>query len=212
MFNVIFDMDGTLLDTQKICIPAWEYAGLNQGIKGVGNDIPNVCGMNKIGWSRYLAEKYPAMNVDKFNCEMRQYIVDNLIVKFMPGAERLLGFLKANNIKIGLGSSSSKASIEHHLKEVYATHYFDAIVSGEEVENGKPSPDIFLLTAKRLGVNPKDCIVFEDSANGIRAAYAAGMKCIGVPDIVDFDRDVNQLLYAKFTQLDEAIEVLSMLL
>ncbi len=207
MFSVIFDMDGTLLDTQKICIPAWEYAGINQGIKGVGNDIPNVCGMNKAGWTAYLTEHYPTMDTDKFNAEMRQYIVDNLEVKFMKGAKELLDYLKQKGVKIALASGSSIKSIEHHLNEVSATHYFDAIVSGEEVENGKPDPDIFLLTAKRLGVVPKECFVFEDSANGIRSGYRAGMKCIGVPDIVDFPDDVNKLLYANLKSLDQAIPI-----
>lgn len=207
MFSVIFDMDGTLLDTQKIFIPAWEYAGLNQGIKGVGNDIQNVCGMNKAGWTEYLNSHYPTMDTDKFNSEMRQYVTDNLVVKFMAGAEALLKYLKQKGIKIALASGSSMESVKHHLKEVSATEYFDAIVSGEEVENGKPAPDIFLLTAKRLGVAPKDCFVFEDSANGIRSAYGAGMKCIGIPDIVDFPDEVNKLLFAKLKRLDEAIAV-----
>lgn len=212
MFSVIFDMDGTLLDTQKICIPAWEYAGLNQGITGVGDAIYNVCGMNKAGWTNYLIENYPNLDTDKFNTEMRRYIIDNLEVKFMPGAKELLDFLRDNSVKIALASGSSKESIDHHLNEVSATEYFNTTVSGEEVTNCKPAPDIFLLAAKRLGADPKDCFVFEDSANGILAAHKAGMKCIGIPDIVDFNEDINRLLFRKLKSLDEAIEILSKLL
>lgn len=212
MFSVIFDMDGTLLDTQKITIPAWEYAGINQGIRGIGNDIEKVCGMNKIGWSNYLSEKYPALDVDKFNLEMRQYIIDNLTVRFMPGAERLLKYLKKNGIKIGLASGSSTESVMHHLNAVNAVDYFDAIVGGNEVENGKPASDIFLLTAERLGADPKECFVFEDSANGVKSGFSAGMRCVGVPDIVDFDSETDKLLFAKLKRIDEAIEIFKELL
>ncbi len=209
MFSVIFDMDGTLLDTQRICIPAWEYAGLNQGIEGIGNDIYNICGMNMVGWVNYLNTKYPNLDTDKFCAEMRQYIIDNLVVEFMPGAEELLKFLKKKGVKIALASGSSSKSVKHHLKEVSATNYFDATVGGEEVTDGKPQPDIFLLAAKRIGTEPKDCYVFEDSDNGIIAAHRAGMKCIGVPHLVDFSKEVEDLLFAKLNRLDEAIELLN---
>ncbi len=212
MFGVIFDMDGTLLDTQRICIPAWEYAGANQGIVGMGNDIVDVCGMNSIGWSNYLINKYPTLDVEKFKVEMRDYIVSNLIVKFMPGAQELLEFLKANGFKIAIASGSSLESVMHHLNEVSAIHYFDAIVGGNEVENGKPAPDIFLLAAERLELNPERCFIFEDSANGIRAGYAAKMNCIGVPDIVDFDEDTQSLMFAKINRLDEAIPIFQRLI
>ena len=85
--------------------------------------------------------------------------------------------------------------------------YFDAIVGGNEVINGKPAPDIFLLAAERLGVKPCECYVFEDSSNGIKAAYNAGMKPIGVPDIAKLDSETKKFLFAEIGQLDEAIAV-----
>ena len=207
MFSVIFDMDGTLLDTQKICVPAWEYAGRNQGVRGVGEAIKYVCGMNQTGWSNYLKEHYPTLDLERFIAEMRQYIIDNLVVKFMPGAKELLDYLKRNNIKIGLASGSSRGSVNHHLKEVSAETYFDAIVAGDEIENGKPAPDIFLETAKKMGAHPKDCFVFEDADNGIFAGHKAGMKCIGVPDMSEFSPEAEKLMYAKISRLSDAIEI-----
>lgn len=207
MFSVIFDMDGTLLDTQRICIPAWEFAGQNQGISGVGEAIYHVCGMNQTGWSNYLKENYKMLDIGKFIDEMRQYIIDNLVVKFMPGAKELIDYLKKNNIKIGLASGSSMKSVMHHLNEVKAVDCFDAIVGGDEIVNGKPAPDIFLLTAERMGVDPKDCFVFEDADNGIFAGHAAGMKCIGIPDVIEFSEKAQSLMYAKLNRIDEAIEL-----
>ena len=207
MYSVIFDMDGTLLDTQKICILAWEHAGLNQGFKGAGDNLSKVFGMNEAGWTEYIRETFTNVDVDRFVAEMKQYIIDNLVVKFMPGAKELLDYLKENNIKIGLASGSSRASILHHLKEVEAIDYFDAIVGGEEVLNGKPAPDIFLLTAERLGVEPKDCFVFEDSSNGILSAHRAGMKGVAVPHISLFSKEIEDVMYAKIESLDKAIEI-----
>lgn len=208
MFSVIFDMDGTLLDTQKIAIPAWEYAGERQGVKGMGEHVAFVCGMNKAGWSAYIAEKFPTIDVDTFNKEHREYMVKNLKVEYKTGAVELLEFLKKNNVKIGLASGSSEESVNHHLKEVDAFKYFDAIVPGTRVKKGKPEPDIFLLAAEKLGVAPETCFVFEDSANGIISGYRAGMKCIGVPDIASFNEETKKMMFAELENLAEAIELL----
>ena len=212
MFSVIFDMDGTLLDTQSICIPAWEYAGNMQHIPGMGSAIAHVCGMNEVGWTTYLENNYPTLDIPLFKETMRKYITDNLKVRYKKGAPELIDFLKNNGIRLALASGSSRASIDHHLKEVGAEDLFEVIVGGKEVSNGKPHPDIFLLTAQKLGLDPKDCFVFEDSGNGIKAAYAAGMKPIGIPDTAPFTEDEKKLMYTEFTSLDEAIDIFKKIL
>jgi len=130
-----------------------------------------------------------------------------LIVTFKKGAQELIGFLKQNNIKIGLASGTSRASVMHHLNEVDVTDSFDAIVCGTEVENGKPAPDVFLKTAELLGVEPGNCFVFEDSENGIRAGVAAGMKCIGIADLVPFSEDIKSLMFKELSNMTQAIEI-----
>ena len=212
MFSVIFEMDGTLLDTQSICIPAWDYAGEMQGFCGVGSHIQYVCGMNEIGWTAYLEQNFGGMDIDLFKKTMRDYIIEKGKVTYKKGAEELISFLKEKGVKIALASGSSHNSINHHLKEVGATDVFSVIVGGKDVENGKPAPDIFLLAAEKLGVDTKDCFVLEDSGNGIRAGYAAGMKCIGIPDTVPFTEDVKELMVAHLSSLDEAIGIFEKLL
>lgn len=207
MFSVIFDMDGTLLDTQRICIPAWEYAGELQGFKNVGDCIFHVCGMNEKGWTDLLESRYPTIDTLSFKRDMRDYIIKNGKVVFRKGAKELLDFLKENHIKTAIASGSSKETINHHLNEVGATHYFDAIIGGNDIENGKPAPDIFLLAAKSIGAEPSDCFVFEDSENGVRAANNAGIKCIGFPDIIPFNNETKKLLFAEIDDLSKAIEI-----
>lgn len=208
MFSVIFDMDGTLLDTQRICIPAWDYAGEKQGFKNMGSHIPNVCGMNQNGWTNYLKTNFKGLDTEIFTAHAREYILKNGKVVYKKGAKELIAFLKQNNIKIGLASGSSRNSVNHHLAEVNALDTFDAVVAGHDVENGKPAPDIFLLTAKKLGVPPEACFVLEDSANGIRAGAAAGMKAIGIPDVVDFTDDVKKAMFSQADDLSQVIEIL----
>ena len=207
MFSVIFDMDGTLLDTQRICIPAWEYAGQMQGFSGLGKYIENVCGMNELGWKGYLKENFPQMDIESFTFDARDYIKKNGVVKYKKGAEELLTYLKQNNIKMGLASGSSRASIEHHFSIVGGLENFDVVVAGMEVEKGKPAPDIFLKVAEQLGEKPENCYVFEDSNNGVKAGYSAGMKCIGIADIAPFTIETKKLLTAELNSLDEAINI-----
>ena len=209
MFSVIFDMDGTLLDTQRICIPAWEYAGRLQGIKGMGDCIPKVCGMNEIGLTAHITENYPTLNVPEFKENYRDYIKKNGEIKFMPGAQPLLEFLKDKGVKIALATGTRKSTVFSHLKKLECEDYFDAVVGGDDVINGKPAPDIFLKAAHLIGAKPEECFVFEDSANGVKSAYNAGMKCIGVPDIVKFNDEIKNLLFAELNNLSEAIEVLN---
>ena len=208
MISVIFDMDGTLLDTQKICIPAWDYAGSLQGVEGMGRYIPSVCGMNSTGWSRYVLDRHPEIDMEKFNLDTRKYVLEHGKITYKKGAEELLSYLWDNKIKTAIASGSSIGSIEHHLREVGSYERFDAIAGGVEVKHGKPAPDVFLLAAKRMGAEPCDCIVFEDSANGVRAGHAAGMRVIGIPDIVEFTDDVRALMYRELSDMSEAIEII----
>ncbi len=208
MLSVIFDMDGTLLDTQRICIEAWNYAGALQGFENTGSSIKNVCGMNETGWTNYLIENFKGLDADAFKAEAFKYIEKNGKIEFKKGAPELLAFLKEYNVKLAIASGSSRSTVISHLTEVNAVQLFDVIVGGDEVVNGKPQPDIFLLAAERLGVNPEECFVFEDSSNGIKAGYRAGMKCIGIPDIAPFDEEAKSIMLKELPSFLEGIELI----
>lgn len=200
-------MDGTLFDTQKPFIKAWDICGEYQGFKNMGEHIPAVCGMNEAGNIAYLSTHFPTLDYEKFRKDVREYMLRNVTIRYKKGAKELLEYLKSRNIKIGLASGSTRGSIEHHLKEVGAEHYFDVILGSTDIENGKPAPDIFLKAAKLMDVDPKTCYVFEDSANGIKAGFAAGMKCIGVEDIIPFSEKTKKLMCRELESLNQAIEI-----
>ena len=208
MYSVIFDMDGTLLDTQRICIPAWDYAGARQGVEGMGRYIPSVCGMNAHGWGAFVLERHPDMDMERFNLDARNYVLEHLEIRFKSGAGELLEYLWKKGVKTAIASGSSHGSIEHHLRELGIYERFDAIVGGHDVEHGKPAPDIFLLAAEKIGAHPSECFVFEDSPNGVRAAHAAGMRAVGIPDIAPFSHEVRALMYRELSERSEAIEML----
>lgn len=207
MISVIFDMDGTLLDTQQTYIPAWEYAGNLQGIEGVGRCVPHICGMNEEGWTKYLGDKYETLDVVAFKRNVNKYFAEHIEIRFKKGALELIDFLKRNNVKIAVASGTEKETIVKYLSKLDALDSFDAIVGGEEVENGKPAPDVFLLTCEKLGTRPEECVIFEDSPNGVRAAKNAGIKCIGIPDIAEFSPEIKEMLYAELPSFLESIEI-----
>ena len=208
MFSVIFDMDGTLLDTQRIFISSWDWAGERQGIKNLGSHVPTVCGSNDAGWMKYLKDNFPRLDLERFVEENKQYVVENLVVKYKKGAEELITLLKGNGVKIALASGSSHPVIAHHLEKVGGANYFDVIVGGMDVQNGKPAPDIYLLAAVRLGVDPAECIGVEDSLSGVRAICAAGMRAVMVPDLIPPTEEIENMLWKKCEGLDELIPIL----
>lgn len=209
MFSVIFDMDGTLLDTQKVFIPAFEYAASLQGITLKDRCLFDVCGMNDAGRQEYMIERYPGIDVNKFDKDIFEYADKHRVVKYKKGAEELLEFLNSNNIKLAVASGSYTEDIISNLSKIDALDYFDVMIGGEQVINGKPSPDIYLLAAEKLGVLPENCFAFEDSANGIKSATNAKIKCFGIADVAPFDEGTKALMYKELSSLDEAIPILN---
>ena len=204
---IIFDMDGTLLDTQKIYMPAWKWAGEIQGFSDMDKTALLMCGTNEVGSTKYLKDHFPTLDIVKFKADAEDYVNENLTIRYKEGVKETLDFLKEKGIKLGLASGTSREKAIKRLNFVNALDYFDVTVCGNEVENGKPAPDIFLKAANLLGAKPEECIVFEDSDNGIKSGYNAGMKVIGIPDVKPFTEDLKSMLYAEFDRMDKAIEL-----
>lgn len=209
-FGVIFDMDGTLIDSQRIFVPSWEQAGRKQGIIGMGtDDLPLACGMNDVGWKAFLMERHPNLDLPTFIEDVRAYNRIHGRLAFMPGAEELLRFLHEKGVPMAIASGSCRAEIIDNMTKLGVLDLFDVLVGGEEVTRGKPEPDIFLLAAQRLGIAPQDCFVVEDSQNGVRSACAAETRCIGVPDVAVFSEEVKGMLFAEAADLHEVQALLA---
>ena len=207
MFSVIFDMDGTLLDTQRVCIPAWEWSGKNQGVEGCGEHVRFLVGKNEETVRKYIAENFPTFDIDRFRKDSKDYSQKYGSKDYKKGALELLEYLRNRRIRMAIASGSTTEVVKELMINVGGLDYFETLVGGEETVNCKPHPEVFLKAAERLGVNPKDCIVFEDSPYGIEAAKRAGMRVIGIPDIVKFDDKTKAKCFKVLNSLDEAIKI-----
>jgi HAD superfamily hydrolase (TIGR01509 family) len=193
---ILFDMDGVLLDSEKL------YLEMNQiFFKKLGANISVAEHQSFVGIS---ATKMWTFIKDKFNLSET---VEELIkqekelkykalkaAKLVPtiGVIDFLEFLKRKNYQIAIASSGLKKNINLILQKLDMEKYFDLVVSGEQVEKGKPEPDIFLKVASQYGISPKDCIVIEDSTNGVLAAKAAKMFCIGYYNPTSGSQDLSK--------------------
>ena len=181
---VIFDMDGVLIDSE----PAYLEMNLRMfdqfGINMDDETYKALVGMPSVPMWKFLKEKYQLKNEvsDFIHLEkkrMLEILDSDIITKPVDGINELIRILKKNNVSLSVASSSAKDNVNFVLDKLNIKNNFDFIISGEEVENGKPSPDIFLKVADHFDLNPGHFYVIEDSTNGINAANSAGMKSIG---------------------------------
>lgn len=185
--GAIFDMDGLLLDTERLYQESWVEMAKRFGQKPDPAFPTAVSGTSGEGMRAVIRKHYPAVDPYTFQagCIARvDEILDKQGPPVKPWARELLEYLSARGVKIAVASSSKHQRILSNLRAVELDQFFDAVVSGQEVERGKPEPDIFLLAAKKIGRAPEDCYVFEDSVNGVRAGMAAGCVTVMVPDLV----------------------------
>lgn len=212
MKAVIFDMDGVLFDTERLCMESWCVLAKEQGIPDMEIVFPKCIGRNAADTEVIVSEYYgEGFDYESFRKQASewfwQYIKDNgLPIK--TGVREILTYLKQAGYAVGLASSTRYSSVVNHLEEAGIKDYFSVIVTGDMVEHSKPQPDIYLLACERLGVEPKEAYAVEDSYNGIRAAHGAGMKPVMVPDLLEPDEEMNGL---SFLICKDLLEVLAYL-
>ncbi len=213
---VIFDLDGLILDSQRLATDAWTRAVASLGYCLTEELNLQVIGRNARDSDAILCAALGAdFPVDAARQTARQFFSDltqERGIPVKPGLGALLNFLEARAVRTAIATSSSRAGCERHLQRAGLLERFAVLVCGDEVKEGKPSPEIFLTAARLLGTDPEACVVLEDSFTGIRAAHAAGMIPIMVPDLLPPDEDIRALAYRVVPTLDQARDVIASLL
>ena len=185
---VIFDKDGTLHDTEKVYHRAWRAAAEQTGVPDITDFIALCTGTNAhqtaILWQDFYGDAYDFPSFWALRDTLYDQIIEKDGLPIKEGAYELLDYLQANDIKIGLATSTNAERVNRHLELSDMQKYFDAVVTGDTVPNGKPAPDIFLIAAERMGTDPAQSMGVEDSFNGVRAVRAAGMYTVMVPDMI----------------------------
>jgi beta-phosphoglucomutase family hydrolase len=201
---VIFDMDGVLIDSQPLHYAADVAVLRNAGYMATTECVAECAGMATLErFRKYRTRFNLTFNMKEILDEQKQILMRNFEkalnskrLTAIDGIPELLAYIGDKHIKIALASSSSNALIELVVGKTGIRHYFSVMVSGEDVRVSKPAPDVFIFAAEKLGISPKHCLVIEDSANGIRAAKNAGMRCVAYLNPTSKGQDTS---FADFT-------------
>lgn len=209
---IVFDMDGLMFDTERLTVQAWDYAGEKIGIGKMGHMVYKTLGMNIESSRKIFIQEYGNKIVEEDLTDYTREFFNNYFNEYgMPlktGLIELLSYLKANDYKIAVATSSNKKTALNHFKRANLSEYFDVIVCGDMIKNSKPAPDIYLKASELLGFMPSECLALEDSPNGIRSAFSAGLKPVMIPDLIEPTKEIIKLLYSKLANLNEVINIL----
>lgn len=186
--GAIFDMDGLMIDSERIVYNGWQRLMDERGYNYDIEVYKQTVGKRKKEDEQFYYEKYgsdfPYAELSNIQRESYIKLVKTEGVPAKKGLYEILEFLKKGGVKIALATSTSRSTTLLNLRSLNVESYFDALVCGEDVVNGKPHPEVFLIAAEKIGVAPENCVALEDSINGIKSAFAANMTTIMVPDYV----------------------------
>ncbi|GHV40528.1 hydrolase [Clostridia bacterium] len=212
---VVFDMDGTLLDTEPLSKEFWQQGAQAHGFTITPEIFMNMVGRNHDSIRDFLTlsmgEGFDFVKVETVREELgEKYYAENPVPLKEGVAELFAALDKVPYIKKAVATSSGKARAESRLSKAGLWEKFDAGAFGDFVTNSKPHPEVFLLAAKNLGVEPTECVALEDSPLGIASAHAAGMKTILIPDILPPPNGYESMVYAKCESMLDVIGLLGL--
>ena len=209
--GIIFDMDGVLIDSERQSNEGWIWAAGQLGVDMPMWLIDSFKGAPAELCCKFFDDYYKGV-IDYWEAkELRtQHVYKIRETEGIPvkkGVKDIFEYIRNNGLKCAVATSTRRESAEKTLHEIGVWDYLDAVVYGDEVEHGKPEPDIFLRAAKAIGVNPSEAVVVEDSINGIKAGYAADMRVVHIPDTIAIDDDIRKLTYMVCADLNGLIDV-----
>lgn len=210
--GVLFDMDGLVLDTEKLYTRFWMESARDLGYPMTFEQALGLRSLNRTAGQDRLTEyfgsgiSYTAVRAHRI--ELMDAHIAEFGIEVKPGIFELMDYLQANGIASAITSSSPMENIQRHLAAHNLLHRFDKLCSGYDVPRGKPEPDIYLHGAASLDLYPGECLALEDSPTGILSAYRAGCLSVMIPDQDQPDHSTTDILYAKADSLRDVIDLL----
>lgn len=208
---VIFDMDGVLLDSESLSDKTWEQAAQEFKIS-LSTETLNKCrGRNRNDTTQILKDFYgsdfPSLQFLERTSEHFFQMEQNGHLHLMPYAKECLEYLKSK-YRLALASSTRKESVYRQLTNLGLFSYFETITTGDMVVHSKPEPEIYTIACKSINENPKNCVAIEDSPNGIKSAFGAGLKTVMVPDRIKPSAKIEQLCWKIIPSLNQIQTIL----
>ena len=214
--GVVFDVDGVLFDSERLMHQVWKEVSAEIGYPHVWEDYLEYVGIGRDTIFQKMVALYGAdFPKEDFlsTCSQRlQTRMERDGVPLKPGVVELLDFLTERNIPIALATSTAAVRTPRRLELTGLGHYFKATITGDQVERGKPAPDIYLTACQALGTAPAHTLAVEDSRNGILSASAAGMPVVMVPDMIPPTPELEELVWKRLPSLVELREELNSIL
>lgn len=207
---VIFDMDGVIFDSERLILEAWKQTAKKYGIEHIEEVLFQCIGVNSVITKEIFLKSYgrdfPYDEYKKETSLIFQTWCNTTGLPVKKGVNELLQYLNENGYLVGLASSTRYAVVCQEIEAAHLNRYFKNITGGDMLKKSKPEPDIFLMACENLSVLPEEAIGIEDSFNGIRAVWRAGMLPIMIPDLIPPDDEMKQLSSYIFDDLNVALE------
>jgi HAD superfamily hydrolase (TIGR01509 family) len=202
-------MDGTMLDTEPVSLAAMQHAGAELGVNVTREIGESLMGKSIVWCRKILRDNFgEGFDIEKALLLHKQYVMEFYQKNGVPvkhGLYELLDKLEELGIPKAVATSTARKTAIWKLESAKVAHRFAAIIGGDDVENGKPAPDIFLKAAATVGISPADCLVLEDTEAGVLGATAAKIRTIAIPDIAPLTKEIREKAFAVCADLLEVV-------